>query len=86
MNLEEVKRSELKDDVLGLCLDFVCAGTSADEGLGLCHAICEYLLNMKVCCTAYSRNTKQKVPCILLTYCTFTFVRLLLSLPPISWN
>ena len=24
------------------------SGTSVDEGMGICHAICEYLLNLKV--------------------------------------
>ena len=27
---------------------FVDSGTSADEGVGICHAICEYLLTLKV--------------------------------------
>jgi len=30
-------------------LSMISAGTSADEGVGICHAICEYLLNLKVC-------------------------------------
>ena len=25
-----------------------CTGTSVEEGIGICHAICEYLLNLKV--------------------------------------
>ena len=34
--------------VLTRALHDVVLGTSADEGLGLCHSICEYLLNLKV--------------------------------------
>jgi DNA mismatch repair protein MSH4 len=44
--IDELGRGKQKS-LLSCYLDFVGIGTSADEGLGLCHAICEYLLNMK---------------------------------------
>ena len=33
------------------------AGTSADEGVGICHAICEHLLTLKVGYTAFLYTT-----------------------------
>ena len=33
-----------------IIMDELGRGTSNEEGLGICHAVCEYLIHHKVCC------------------------------------